>query len=38
MLTPSCGTGSLSEAQAERVFDMLAQTSAVLKKRMKAEG
>ena len=38
MLTPSCGTGSLSEAQAERVFDMLAQTSEALKKRMKAEG
>ena len=31
MLTPSCGTGSLTEAQAERVFELLAKTSEALK-------
>jgi 2-polyprenyl-3-methyl-5-hydroxy-6-metoxy-1,4-benzoquinol methylase len=33
MLTPSCGTGSLSEPLAERVFDILSKTSAALKER-----
>jgi hypothetical protein len=33
MLTPSCGTGSLAEPLAERVFEVLAQTSAALKER-----
>ena len=33
MLTPSCGTGSLSEPLAERVFDVLSKTSAALKER-----
>jgi hypothetical protein len=33
MLTPSCGTGSLSEPLAERVFDVLAATSKALKER-----
>jgi|WetSurMetagenome_2_1015567.scaffolds.fasta_scaffold00046_4 hypothetical protein len=33
LLTPSCGTGSLTEAQAERVFELLAGLSETLKKR-----
>jgi hypothetical protein len=33
MLTPSCGTGSLTEAQAERVFELLAGVSEALKAR-----
>ena len=34
MITPSCGTGSLPVADAELVFNMLAQTSAALRSRM----
>jgi len=33
MLTPSCGTGSLSEPLAERVFDTLSKLSMTLKER-----
>jgi hypothetical protein len=33
MLTPSCGTGSLSEALAEKVFDTLSKVSEALKER-----
>jgi hypothetical protein len=33
MLTPSCGTGSLSEALAEKVFDTLSHVSEALKAR-----
>jgi hypothetical protein len=33
MLTPSCGTGSLSEPLAEKVFDTLSKLSAELKSR-----
>ncbi len=33
MVTPSCGTGSLAEPLAERVFEVLAQTSAALRVR-----
>jgi hypothetical protein len=33
MLTPSCGTGSMSEALAEKVFDTLSKLSKELKER-----
>jgi len=33
MLTPSCGTGSLAEPLAERVFEVLAETSKALRER-----
>jgi ketosteroid isomerase-like protein len=32
-ITPSCGTGSMEAADAERVFDVLAETSRALKAR-----
>ena len=32
-ITPSCGTGSMERADAERVFDVLRETSAALKAR-----
>jgi len=31
VITPSCGTGSMDVADAERVFDILGQTSKALK-------
>jgi len=31
MLTPSCGTGSMETADAEKVFDMLSQLSKTMK-------
>jgi hypothetical protein len=34
MITPSCGTGSLPVADAERVFSLLGQTSQALRKRI----
>ena len=34
MITPSCGTGSLTEALAERVFELLGALSAELKKKI----
>ena len=34
MITPSCGTGSLPVADAEKVFSLLGQTSAALRARM----
>lgn len=34
MVTPSCGTGSLPVADAERVFSLLGQTSKALRQRM----
>jgi methionine synthase II (cobalamin-independent) len=34
MITPSCGTGSLPVADAERVFALLDQTGQVLRKRL----
>jgi len=34
MITPSCGTGSLPVADAERVFSLLGQTSKALRARM----
>jgi hypothetical protein len=33
LVTPSCGTGSLSKALAERVFDLTAQVSATMRER-----
>ncbi len=32
-ITPSCGTGSMEVADAERVFDILGETSRALKAR-----
>ena len=32
-VTPSCGTGSMDRADAERVFDVLRETSEALKAR-----
>jgi hypothetical protein len=32
-VTPSCGTGSMDRVDAERVFDILRETSAALRKR-----
>jgi hypothetical protein len=34
VITPSCGTGSLPVADAERVFNLLGQTSQALRKRL----
>ncbi len=34
IITPSCGTGSLPVPDAERVFDLLGQLSAVLQQRL----
>lgn len=34
MITPSCGTGSLPVADAEKVFSLLGQTSIALRQRM----
>ena len=31
IITPSCGTGSMDEADAERVFDMVKQVSTAMK-------
>ena len=36
MITPSCGTGSLPVADAERVFSLLCQTSRALRERLGA--
>jgi hypothetical protein len=36
LITPSCGTGSLPVADAERVFRTLQQTSEILRKRVPA--
>jgi len=37
LITPSCGTGSLPVADAERVFNTLRQTSEILHKRVSAQ-
>jgi hypothetical protein len=34
LITPSCGTGSLPVADAERVFSVLSQTSGALRRRL----
>jgi hypothetical protein len=36
LITPSCGTGSLPVADAERVFDLLGKTSQALRRRLGA--
>ncbi len=36
LITPACGTGSLPVADAERVFRVLRETSAALKKGLGA--
>jgi hypothetical protein len=33
IITPSCGTGSMAEADAEKVFEMVKQVSAAMKKK-----
>jgi len=33
LITPSCGTGSLSEPTAERILELTAQVSAEMRRR-----
>jgi hypothetical protein len=33
IITPSCGTGSMAEADAEKVFEMVKQVSTAMKKK-----